>query len=115
MPIELTDVHRRGNYLWIASWGNGLYNLNLDKGKIRQIPCGKADIENMIWNFLPDHGLFPGLPGTSGKQGNHRKKGYQAPVQGSHLTFRSVESLSTREALPLTLFYRRRGPLIHLN
>jgi len=64
MPVEITALHLEENELWAGSWGNGLYQLNTINSKKERINCGKSDIENMIWDVLPDHtGLWFGSYG----------------------------------------------------
>jgi len=54
MPVELSAFHSEKENLWIASWGNGLYHINEVSGRKEQIKGGKSDIENMIWDLIPD-------------------------------------------------------------
>lgn len=75
MPLELTAFFISGDELLTASWGKGMIIRDIKTGNMRQISGGKSDLENMIWDLLPDEdgfwfGSFGGLyrySNTSGK------------------------------------------------
>lgn len=54
MPVELSALQIEKEHLWIASWGNGIYHIDEVTGRKNLIRGGKTDIENMIWDLIPD-------------------------------------------------------------
>ncbi len=74
---EISSAVLENGNLWVGGWGTGLFCLNLQSNKKENYPCGRRNIDNLIWSVLPFdneiwYGSFSGLHIFNPKNKQHR-------------------------------------------